>query len=396
MLHRILLGVSGGIAAYKAAELTRLLIRRGMDVQVVMSKAAQQFVAPLTFEALSGKPVHSDVFGLTDGTVMGHIRLIREADAMLIAPCTADVLAKLAHGVADDLLTTLVTARGDTPVLLAPAMNPAMWHAPATQRNVDLLQQQGLRVIPPDRGDMACGEQGDGRLPTPEVLANCLGATTMPPLLHGQRWVINAGPTVEAWDAVRLLSNRASGRLGVLLATQAAMMGADVTLVAGPGVAAVPASVQRLDVVSAEEMLQACLRAGQGADVFIASAAVSDYAFAEPVAHKLKRGDVATLQVNLRSNPDIVAHVATMTARPRLVIAFAAESDAHCLHARHKLEKKGVDAIVANDIGNMGGDQAGGWWLTATGQSALTAPDKAHFSRMIVLNILELQRDFHS
>ncbi len=391
-LRRVLLGVGGGIAAYRVAELARLLTREGVVVDVVMTEAAERFVTPLTFAALTGREVYRRMFALADGG-MRHIRLVREADALLVAPCTADLLARLAHGIADDLLTTLVAARGDTPLLLAPAMNPAMWGAEACQRNVRTLRSwHRVRVIPPDTGQMACGEHGEGRLPAPDVLHAYLRGALLPPMLRGQRWLINAGPTEEPWDAVRVLTNRASGRLGALLASQAAMMGAEVILVAGPGTPDAPACAKRIDVCDARQMLQACEAHARDCDVFIASAAVCDYAFAQHSRRKMKR-TAETLQVTLCNNPDIVAHIARMAKRPRWVVAFAAESEEHCRHARQKLEKKGVDAIIANDIRNMGGEHAGGWWLTKATTAPLEAKDKLDFSRMILSRVLELQRE---
>ena len=373
---RILLGVGGGIAVYRAVELMRLLMKQGADVQVVMTKSAIAFVTPLTFEALSSHKVHTDLFDLTEQHGMGHIQLVRWADLVVVAPATANLLSKFAHGIAEDLLTTLALA-ADVPVLIAPAMNVSMWQADATQANVDLLQARGFSVVEPVQGELACGEQGAGRLAEPEdIVQACLPLLTEQ-ILKGQTWVINAGPTMEAWDAVRIMSNRATGALGAKLADAAAVRGAKVTLIAGKGTPATRLDVSRMDVESAEEMLQACLQAAKGADVFVGTAAVSDFRFAQTSKHKLKRqGELA---VRLIENPDIIQHVANMPNRPARVIAFAAESEHHVAYAKAKLEKKGVDAIVANDVANMGADSAAGWWVSQGDVQELKRQDKHRF-----------------
>ncbi len=361
---RILLGIGGGIAVYRVAELARLLLRQRAEVRCVMTSAARQFVSPLTFEALTGQQVHTDLFDLTSEREMGHIRLVREADVLLVAPATAGLIARFAHGMADDLLTTMWLA-ADIPCLLAPAMNSIMWQAEAVQQNIALLQARGMRIIGPDTGELACGEQGPGRLSEPDTMLAAVRCACTTSLLQGQRWIINTGPTQERWDDVRLLSNRASGMLGLHLAEAAAAAGARVTLVAGPGVARSAMPMQRVDVESAQQMHEVCMAQAADADVFVAAAAVSDYRIAKPVRGKLKRqgGGVITLQ--LTENPDIVAAVAHMARRPRRVIAFAAERERHLDHARRKLQAKGVDAIIANDAGRMGSVLGGGWWLTA-------------------------------
>ncbi|MDQ6965536.1 MAG: bifunctional phosphopantothenoylcysteine decarboxylase/phosphopantothenate--cysteine ligase CoaBC, partial [Mariprofundaceae bacterium] len=359
----VLLAVSGGIAAYRAAELARLLIRQGAEVRCVMTRGACEFITPLTFEALTGQQVHTELFDLTTEREMGHIRLARWADVLVVAPATADIMARFAHGICDNLLSTLFQARRG-PVLLAPAMNTVMWEAPATQRNLQLLQQDGVHIVGPAAGDLACGETGAGRMSEPADIVAGMYPLLTEQSLAGQRWVINTGPTREAWDDVRTLSNRASGLLGSLIAGAAAMLGAEVQLIAGPGTPATNNVKQRRDVESAEDMLAACARAAVGADVFIASAAVSDYRFAEPYDGKLKRGAANggnELTVQLLENADIVAYIAAMESRPEKIVAFAAEATDHVKHARGKLRAKGVDAIFSNDISRMGESYGSGW-----------------------------------
>ncbi len=386
---RILLGVGGGIAVYRAVELMRLLMKQGADVQVVMTKSATEFVTPLTFEALSGNKVHTDLFDLTEQHGMGHIQLARWADLIVVAPATANLMTKVARGIADDLLTTLLLA-SEVPVLIAPAMNVAMWEAKANQANLELLKNQGYHIVEPESGALACGEQGAGRLPEPEVIAQAMLPLLTEQMLAGQTWVINAGPTVEAWDAVRVLTNRATGTLGAMLADTAAIHGAKVSLIAGKGTPSARADVQRMDVESADEMLQACMAAAANTDVFVGTAAVSDFRFADAVQGKLKRkGDVT---VRLVENPDIVATIAHMPQRPKQVIAFAAESENHVEHAQEKLRRKGVDAIVANDVSNMGSHLASGWWVADDAAHPIPKRDKQAFAHAVVQYIQALQR----
>ena len=391
--RHILLGVSGGVAVYRVAELARLLQKAGARISVVMSRAACQFVTPLTFEAITGEAVHTELFDLTREREMGHIQLARRADAVLLAPATANLLAHLAHGIADDLLTTVMQVN-EAPVLIAPAMNRSMWASAATQANVEQLKSAGYRFIEPTSGALACGEQGVGRLAELEQIMDALQPLLIDAQpLAGQHWVINAGPTAEAWDGVRLLTNRATGRLGVALAERAALLGAAVTLIAGPGVPATSTRIRREHITSAIEMLQRCIRAATRADLFIGTAAVSDYRFAENHAGKLKRGDNHRIRVELTANPDIIAHIATMPDRPTRVVAFAAESCDHVTHARQKLEKKHVDAIIANDISNMGSDTASGWWITKATTTPIEAMDKPAFAAAIIEQIIATERE---
>ena len=387
---KILIGIGGGIAVYRVAELARLLIKAGAEVRCVMTQSACEFVTPLTFEALTGEQVHTELFDLTKERNMGHIKLVRWADAIIIAPATANLLARLAHGIADDLLSTIMQVC-DKPVLLAPAMNTSMWESDATQRNITTLIQRGMATIGPESGELACGEQGAGRLAEPSLIYHALNMLLTEQSLTGQRWVINAGPTHESWDGVRILSNRASGKLGLLLAEQAHIRGADVVLIAGPGTpSSTIGNFERIDIESANQMLLACQQSAAEADLFIGTAAVSDFRFAETQTEKLKRGDNRSMHVELIANPDIIAHISAMHNRPEKVIAFAAESSNHVTHAKAKLTKKKVDAIVANDISNMGSDQASGWWISEDREEIIKSTTKIEFAVQIINHITEL------
>ncbi|PCI42920.1 MAG: bifunctional phosphopantothenoylcysteine decarboxylase/phosphopantothenate--cysteine ligase CoaBC [Proteobacteria bacterium] len=389
----ILLGMGGGIAVYRVAELARLFIKQGANVRCVMTTSACEFVTPLTFEALTGEAVHTDLFDLTSERAMGHIQLVRWADVVIIAPATANLIAKLAHGIADDLLSTMMQVC-EASVLLAPAMNTSMWKSLATQRNVQTLKDDGINILEPAAGELACGEFGAGRLPEPQVIADATLPLLLPQALQGQHWVVNAGPTLEPWDAVRVLSNRASGTLGARLAQYAAAMGADVSLIAGVGTPSFGCGVQRVDVQTCDEMLQACEEAAQHADVFIGTAAVSDFRFSEMSEQKIKRGDTQQLNVQLTANTDIIASIAAMPKRPKKVIAFAAESENHVAYAKAKLERKGVDAIVANDVNNMASDSASGWWIchreNGINEEIIEKCNKMQFSQEIIKKVMEL------
>jgi phosphopantothenoylcysteine decarboxylase/phosphopantothenate--cysteine ligase len=387
----ILIGIGGGIAVYRIAELTRLLIKQGAEVRCVMTRSACEFVTPLTFEALTGEEVHTELFDLTSERAMGHIQLARWADAIVIAPATANLITKLAYGIADDLLTTIMQVN-DAPLLIAPAMNRSMWSSSATQENVKTLKTRGIHFSGPERGELACGEEGVGRLSEPETIIERLLPLISERNLAGQRWVINAGPTWESWDAVRLLTSRATGTLGSCLAKIASAHGADVTLVAGPGTPETPDSVHRINVESAKEMLTSCREAAKGANLFIANAAVSDFCFSKLITEKLKRGDIEQLQIELTANPDIVATIAGMEKRPKHVIAFAAESSDHIEHARNKLDHKGVDAIFANDVANMGSVSGSGWWITSDQIEQIETLPKEKIAEIIIEKIMELQK----
>jgi phosphopantothenoylcysteine decarboxylase / phosphopantothenate---cysteine ligase len=344
--RNILLGVSGGIAAYKACELVRRLRDARCEVRVVMTRAATAFVTPLTFQALSGQPVRSDLLDAEAESGMDHIALARWADRVVVAPATADLMARLAAGMADDLLTTLCLAT-EAPILLAPAMNRVMWEHPATRANVDLLRARGLQMIGPESGSQACGELGAGRMAEPATILDALLGTGTGPL-SGRRVLITAGPTHEPIDPVRFIGNRSSGRMGVALAAAARDAGADVWLVHGPMAVAAPAGVRTLPVETAEAMRASVLDHLDGVDLFIAAAAVADYRPREAAGQKLKK-DAPTLSLELVRNPDILAEVAARQPRP-FVVGFAAETTDLRANALGKLERKNLDMIAANDV----------------------------------------------
>ncbi len=361
--RRILLVVGGGIAAYKCLELVRRGRERGLEFRCVTTRAAEQFVTPLSLEALSGNRVWRDLFTLGDEAEMGHIRLSREADLVVVAPATADLLAKMANGHADDLASTLLLAT-DKPVLVAPAMNPRMWEHPATQRNVARLRADGIGFVGPEPGDMACGETGSGRMAEPgtilEAIATLLAPAKTP--LSGIRALVTSGPTHEPIDPVRFLANRSSGRQGHAIARALAEAGAEVTLVTGPVSLPDPPGVRTVHVETAREMLEACL-AALPVDVAVCAAAVCDWRPARAAAAKLKKREGAPPPVlALEENPDILRTLATHPERrPRLVVGFAAETEDVVEQARAKLERKGCDWILANDVGPgtgvFGGDR---------------------------------------
>ncbi|MEP2987582.1 MAG: bifunctional phosphopantothenoylcysteine decarboxylase/phosphopantothenate synthase [Parasphingorhabdus sp.] len=382
----ILLIIGGGIAAYKASELIRLIKKSGMTVRCVLTESGAQFVTPMTLAALSENEVHTTLWSLKDETEMGHIQLSREADLIVICPATANLLAKMAGGIADDLATTLLLAT-DTSVLAVPAMNVRMWQHAATQRNIEQLQKDGVIVMPPDEGDMACGEYGPGRMPEPEAImaeiSSLMGSPflTIPgadaeptelgpnPLegqpafapdqhrpLHGKHVLVTAGPTREPIDPVRYIANRSSGRQGFAIAQAAAEAGAQVTLVAGPVHLPTPAGVMRVDVETALEM-ESAVHNALPADVAIMVAAVADWRANTKAKQKIKKKGDAPAPLELTENPDILAGLATHDKRPSLLIGFAAETEKIAEHAKAKLSKKGCDWIVANDVS---GDVMGG------------------------------------
>ncbi|AGA32101.1 Phosphopantothenoylcysteine decarboxylase / Phosphopantothenoylcysteine synthetase [Thioalkalivibrio nitratireducens DSM 14787] len=343
---KILLGVGGGIAAYKACELVRRLRDANCEVRVVMTRAASAFVSPLSFQALSGLPVRSDLLDAEAESGMDHIALARWADRVVIAPATADLMARMATGLADDLLTTLCLAT-EAPILLAPAMNRVMWAHPATQANHRLLVTRGVRTVGPEHGDQACGEHGAGRMAEPAAILQAL-LDPPPGPLSGKQVLITAGPTHEAIDPVRFIGNRSSGRMGVALAAAARDAGARICLVHGPLAVPVPPGVKAVAVDCAASMRTAVFEHLEGVDLFIAAAAVADYRPREPASRKLKK-DTQTLTLDLVRNPDILAEVAAHRPRP-FVVGFAAETHDLHRHARAKLERKGLDMIAANDV----------------------------------------------
>ncbi len=350
---RILLGVTGGIAAYKAAELVRRLRERGAEVQVVMTAAAREFIGALTFQALSGRPVRTDLWDSAAEAAMGHIELARWAEAVLVAPASADFLARLAEGRADDLLATLCLATA-APIAVAPAMNRLMWANAATAANVARLRQRGVQVFGPGEGEQACGEIGEGRMLEPPELADRLAALlpTAGPL-SGRRVLITAGPTRERIDPVRFISNRSSGKMGFAVAQAAREAGAEVVLVSGPVWLATPPGVRRVDVESAEAMLEAVQAEVAGADIFIATAAVADYRPAHPSGQKIKKTN-ERLQLEMERTTDVLATVAARAQRP-FVVGFAAETESVEHYARAKLLKKNLDLIAANEVSHTKG-----------------------------------------
>jgi phosphopantothenoylcysteine decarboxylase/phosphopantothenate--cysteine ligase len=351
---RVLLIVGGGIAAYKALELTRLLRKAGVAVRPILTAAGAQFVTPLSLSALAEDKVYGELFSLTDEAEMGHIELSRSADLLVVAPATADLMAKAANGLAGDLAATTLLAT-DKPVLMAPAMNVRMWEHPATQRNLAQLAADGVRFVGPDEGAMACGEFGPGRMAEPaaifEAVMALLGGAAAP--LAGRRAIVTAGPTAEPIDPVRVITNRSSGKQGYAIARALAALGAEVTLVSGPTALSPPAGVRRVEVESACDMLRAC-EAALPADIAVCVAAVADWRPARPEARKIKKASSDVEPISLVENPDILASLSKDSRRPRLVVGFAAETDDLEANARAKLARKGCDWIVANDVGVEG------------------------------------------
>jgi phosphopantothenoylcysteine decarboxylase/phosphopantothenate--cysteine ligase len=345
----ILLGVTGGIAAYKSPDLVRRLRERGAEVQVVMTAGAREFVTPTTFQAVSGRPVRTDLWDAAAEAAMGHIELARWADAVLIAPASADFLARLAAGLADDLLATLCLAT-EAPIAVAPAMNHIMWANAATRANVATLSARGVRILGPGEGDQACGEVGAGRLLEPPELAERLQALLGGGVLAGRRVLVSAGPTRERIDPVRFISNRSSGKMGFAVAQAAREAGASVVLVAGPVSLPTPAGVTRVDVESAADMLAAVLREIAGIDVFISTAAVADYRPTRAAEQKIKKTS-ETLDLSMERTADVLGTVAARPERP-FVVGFAAETQAVEQNARTKLMKKNLDMIVGNEVGH--------------------------------------------
>ncbi|HJV70407.1 bifunctional phosphopantothenoylcysteine decarboxylase/phosphopantothenate--cysteine ligase CoaBC [Ideonella sp.] len=388
----ILLGLSGGIACYKSAELVRQLIQAGATVQVVMTAAAEAFITPVTLQALSNRPVYTSQWDAREANNMPHINLSREASAVLVAPASADFMARLAQGRADDLLSLLCLARPieRCPLLLAPAMNREMWAHPATQRNAAQLRADGATLLGPDAGDQACGEVGDGRMLEPEALVEELIAFFQPKRLAGKRVLITAGPTFEAIDPVRGISNRSSGKMGFALARAAREAGAEVTLVAGPVALATPRGVTRIDVQSAQQMHDAALPAAPMNDVFIATAAVADWRPAEALEHKIKKdGSGRPPAIEMVENPDILAAVSRLP-KPPFCVGFAAESQNVSENARAKLQRKGVPLIVGNlGPATFGRDDNTLLLVDALGQREIPTGGKLALARELVREIAE-------
>ncbi len=397
----VLLIVGGGIAAYKSLELIRLLTGAGIAVRTVLTKAGAQFVTPLSLASLSGEKVYDDLFSLTDETEMGHIQLSRSADLVVIAPATADLLAKAAQGLANDLASTLLLA-SNKPILAAPAMNWRMWEHPATRRNCARLRADGMTFVGPNEGSMACGETGFGRLAEPEEIFAAirarLGRDSAPEgALAGKKVIITAGPTHEPIDPVRYIANRSSGKQGYAIARAARAAGAQVTLISGPVALAAPQDVRVVNVEPAREMA-AAVDAALPCDIFIAAAAVADWRVADEHGEKIKKGAAGTPALKLVENPDILATVSRLeNGRPPLVVGFAAETEKLIDHARQKLARKGCDLIVANDVsaatGVMGGDRNAMVLVTEQGETVWPRLDKDAAAALLVDHVARMLSD---
>lgn len=389
-MKHILLGISGGIAAYKSAELLRLLVKHGYDVRVVMTQAATQFITPLTFQALSGHPVHTQLLDESQENAMGHINLARWADLFLIAPASANCIAKLSHGIADDLLSTLYLAV-ECPVYIAPAMNQAMWHKAVTQENIKRLARHGVRSIGPEAGSQACGETGLGRMSEPEAILQHFNTVSTPGILHGIKILITAGPTHEALDPVRYISNRSSGKMGYAIAEQAQQLGAEVTLISGPVQLSAANNVRTLLVESAADMYDTVMNEIAGQDIMIAAAAVADYTPEIVQTEKIKKQADHT-QLNLQRTKDIIASVASLTNKP-FTVGFAAETQDLGHYAQDKLQRKNLDMIAANWVGQAEGgfdsdlNALHVYWHN--GEKVLKMTDKTHIARQLLTLIVE-------
>lgn len=390
----IVLGLTGGIACYKAAEFCRALVKAGASVQVVMTQAAEQFITPVTLQALSNRPVYSSQWDVRADNNMAHINLSREADAIVVAPCSADFIARLAHGAADDLLALMCLARPveRVPLLLAPAMNREMWAHPATQRNLVQVQQDGAVVLGVGSGDQACGETGDGRMLEPQELLEEAGAFFQPKLLAGQQMLVTAGPTFEAIDPVRGITNHSSGKMGFAIARAAREAGAEVTLVAGPVSLPTPRGVRRIDVVSAQNMYDAVIPLARDASIFVATAAVADWRPDRAAQEKIKKdGSGTTPTLGFAENPDILATVA-QSERARsgalYCVGFAAESHDLLVHATAKRARKGVPLLVGN-VGpaTFGQDDNALLLVDAHGHSELARASKRVLAQQLVAEI---------
>jgi phosphopantothenoylcysteine decarboxylase/phosphopantothenate--cysteine ligase len=387
-LKRVVLGITGGVAAYKAAELARLLVKRGLDVQVVMTSAASHFVGAATFQAITGHPVFADLWDERIDNGMAHIDLSRGADAIIVAPASADFIARLAQGRADDLLATLCLAR-DCPLLVAPAMNRQMWENPATRRNLYQIGLDGCAILGPDTGEQACGEVGFGRMLEPEQLVDDLEAYFQPKSLKGVKVLMTAGPTYEAIDAVRGITNRSSGKMGYALARAAIEAGAEVTLVSGPTSLKPPVDAEMVSAVSAQQMLEAVESRIGAADIFIAVAAVADYYVLNPSDNKIKK-DAHILTLELAPNPDILANVTSLDNAP-FCVGFAAESENIEEYAELKRKRKHLPLIVANDArAAIGSDEAELVLLDDDGRHVLEKADKHTQARRLIEHIARL------
>ncbi len=382
---RIILGVTGGIAAYKSAEVVRRLQDQGAEVRVVMTPAAGEFIRPLTMQALSGHPVHSNLLDTEAEAGMGHIELARWADLLLIAPASADFVANMVHGRADSLLSTVYLATSAV-VAVAPAMNQAMWAHPASLHNIQTLQQRGVHIIGPDTGIQACGDIGPGRMEQPEAIVGQAAGLFSSNLLAGKKVVITAGPTREALDPVRYISNHSSGKMGYALAEAAIEAGANVTLISGPVNLSAPERCSLLKVISAEDMLRASLEAASDADIFIAAAAVADYRAAAVADQKIKKQD-EEISIRLEKNPDIVSTVAAANT-DLFILGFAAETQNVETYARDKLARKKLSAIIANDVSRsdvgFNSDHNEVSWIDADSSRVFSKRSKTQLARDII------------
>ncbi|MDG2018593.1 MAG: bifunctional phosphopantothenoylcysteine decarboxylase/phosphopantothenate--cysteine ligase CoaBC [Porticoccaceae bacterium] len=387
---RIILGITGGVAAYKSAEIARRLQDQGAEVRVIMTDSAQEFIRPLTLQALTGKPVHTNLLDTKAEAAMGHIELARWADAVLIAPATANFIAALSQGTANDLLSTVCLATS-AKIIVAPAMNQAMWSQPATQENIQRLKQRSITIFEPDNGVQACGDIGPGRLQQPDIIVDQLGSIFEASILSGKHVVITAGPTREAIDPVRYISNHSSGKMGYALASAMIDAGASVTLISGPASLETPERCEFISIVSAKEMLEAASLAVKKADIFISSAAVADYQVAEPATQKIKKKS-DKMSLNLSKTPDIVSILSENN--PNLfVLGFAAETEQVESYARDKLNRKSLDAIIANDVsrGDIGfnSDNNEALWIDANSCKPLSKKSKSQLAREIVVIIAD-------
>ena len=384
---RVLLGITGGIAAYKAAELARLLIKDGADVRVAMTEAATRFIGTATMQALTGQPVWSDLWDARVSDAMGHIELSRDRELILVAPASADFMAKLAHGLADDLLSTLCVARR-CPLMVAPAMNVEMWQNAATQRNAEMLRADGVQIVGPASGGQACGELGMGRMTEPADILADVQFFFQPKRLAGKHVLVTAGPTEEPVDPVRVLTNTSSGKMGYAVARAAQEAGAAVTLISGPVSLPTPAGVSRVDVRTAQEMFEAVKKGSKSADVFISVAAVADYRVKNPSKQKIKKGNGAP-RIELEENPDILAWVAAQP-KPPFCVGFAAESENLAQNAKAKLAKKKLALIAANIAQDtMGRDDNAITLYDAKGEHPLGHGGKLDLARRLIEQVAD-------
>jgi phosphopantothenoylcysteine decarboxylase / phosphopantothenate---cysteine ligase len=382
---KVLLGITGGIAAYKAAELTRLLVKAGADVRIAMTEASTHFIGTATMQALSGQQVWTDLWDARVNDAMGHIELSRDRDLILVAPASADFMAKLAHGLADDLLSTLCVARR-CPLMVAPAMNVEMWQNAATQRNAETLRADGVQIVGPASGGQACGEMGMGRMTEPADILADIQFFFRPKQLHGRRVVVTAGPTEEPIDPVRVITNTSSGKMGYAVARAAREAGAEVTLISGPVSLPTPDGVARIDVRTAQEMFEAVKKDAKSADVFISVAAVADYRVKNRSAQKIKKGNGAP-RLELEENPDILAWVAGLP-KPPFCVGFAAESENLAENAKAKLAKKKLPLIAANIAQDaMGRDDNAITLYDANGEHPLGRGPKLELARKLVEHV---------